>query len=628
MTSTNGIVWESVINDLGGCRDIVWSGGKFVIAHFALPGFSTSTDGKSWNNTAFQTSGGYICITYSPDLNIFVSVNKDGDVVKSIDDGLTWASITTPPNANFPKSIVWSSELNIFVIVYRTGTERVAYSSNGDDWFNVIVSLNEWNDIAWSPQLELFVAVAGTGDNRVMTSTDGIIWTDGTIPLRLWESVEWSELGFFIATAKDGFILYSNDGLIWTESILSGSLYGGCWSKEIGIFVIVGLDIIHTSSLKNRKPTNENIFNNEFNSIDEDGTWSFNSLNTNSILLNGSSVSTLIGDKQDKLQAGTNISIDALTSEISCDLTAGENINITTDGVISSTGGTTLTGGTNITIEGGAVSCDLSAGTNIDITGGVISSTGGGTTLTGGTNITIEGGAVSCDLTAGTNISIDAFTSEISCDLSAGTNINITDGVISSTGGGTTIDNTTELDVLSLKTDDLIVNDIVNTDTREFNTIVIRRPNQTYGGADPSILIRELQCWVNDINILVANSIDLVSYFASFLNNSVPIDPPELNRPASNAYNNDITGNLDTGSPGDDVNIAIIIKNIPLTFVKDIQSLVFYMRFESVASARTLGLGIELYNTNDDPNLQTALEATSVITNAFQIFRYDFGYRR
>ena len=78
--------------------------------------------------------------------------------------------------------------------MYRTGAERVAYSFNGDDWVNVIVSLNEWNDIAWSPQLELFVAVAETGDNRVMTSTDGIIWTNGTIPLYLWESVEWSEL--------------------------------------------------------------------------------------------------------------------------------------------------------------------------------------------------------------------------------------------------------------------------------------------------------------------------------------------------------------------------------------------------------------------------------------------------
>ena len=36
MTSTNGIVWESVINDLGTCRDIVWSGGIFVITHLNL----------------------------------------------------------------------------------------------------------------------------------------------------------------------------------------------------------------------------------------------------------------------------------------------------------------------------------------------------------------------------------------------------------------------------------------------------------------------------------------------------------------------------------------------------------------------------------------------------------------
>ena len=87
---------------------------------------------------------------------------------------------------------------------------------------------------------------------------------------------------------------------------------------------------------------------------------------------------------------------------------------------------------TNISIDATtkAISCDLSAGTNISI------------------DATTK--AISCDLTAGTNISIDAFTSEISCDLSAGTNINITDGVISSTGGGTTIDNTTDLDVNTL----------------------------------------------------------------------------------------------------------------------------------------------------------------------------------
>ena len=133
-----------------------------------------------------------------------------------------------------------------------------------------------------------------------MTSTDGINWIDGTIPLYLWESVEWSDLGFFIAIATDGFIAYSSDGFNWIDSVLTGGLRGGCWSRELGIFVIVGLDNIYTSSLKNIKPTNQNIFNNEFNSIDEDGTWTFTSLNTSSILLNGSSVSTLISDKQDK----------------------------------------------------------------------------------------------------------------------------------------------------------------------------------------------------------------------------------------------------------------------------------------------------------------------------------------
>jgi len=243
--------------------------------------------------------------------------------------------------------------------------------------------------------------------------------------------VKWSDLGFFIAIATDGFIAYSSDGFNWIDSVLTGGLRGGCWSKELGIFVVVGLDIIYTSSLKNRKPTNENIFNNEFNSIDENGTWTFNALNTNSILLNGSSVSTLIGDKQDKLQAGTNISIDALTGDISCDLSAGTNISIDASTKAISCD---LTAGTNISIDATtkAISCDLSAGTNISIDASTK--------------------AISCDLSAGTNISIDATTKAISCDLIAGENVDITDGVISSTGGGTTIDNTTDLTVNSLTT--------------------------------------------------------------------------------------------------------------------------------------------------------------------------------
>jgi uncharacterized Zn-binding protein involved in type VI secretion len=459
--------------------------------------------------------------------------------------------------------------------------------------------------------------------------------------------VEWSDLGFFIAIATDGFIAYSSDGFNWIDSVLTGGLRGGCWSRELGIFVIVGLDNIYTSSLKNIKPTNENIFNNEFNSIDEDGTWTFNSLNTSSILLNGSSFSTLIGDKQNELTTGANITIEG--DEISCDLTAGTNINISTDGVISTTGlQNELTAGANITIEGDEISCDLKAGTNINITGSIISTTGLQNELTAGANITIKGDEVSCDLTAGTNIDItggilsttglqNELTAganitierdEVSCDLTAGTNIDITGGIISTTGLHTTIDDTSVLDVKSLKTEVLSVNDINNNDTREFNTIVIRRPKQTFGGASPLLLIRELQCWVNDKNILVDNANNLVSYFVLFsgLDNSETsaLDPADPLKPASNAYNNDITGNFDTTS-SDNVDVALIIKNIPLTLINNIQSVVFYPRLESTTADRTIDIGIELYNTNDDPNLGVALEATIVIDTYFQVYRYDFA---
>jgi len=99
---------------------------------------------------------------------------------------------------------------------------------------------------------------------------------------RSWETIRWSgDLSIFLAIAKDGYIAYSTDGFIWTESVLSGSLRGCCWSPELGTFVIVGQSgLLYSTSLKERKPTNDNVFNNEFNSIDETGIWSLKSLTT------------------------------------------------------------------------------------------------------------------------------------------------------------------------------------------------------------------------------------------------------------------------------------------------------------------------------------------------------------
>jgi hypothetical protein len=111
------------------------------------------------------------------------------------------------------------------------------------------------------------------------------------------------------------------------------------------------------------------------------GTVSSNLIVSGSLDVKTALTLPIIGDvegtiqgKQNQLTTGANITIDS--NEISCDLTAGTNIDITS-GVISTTGlQNELTTGANITIDGDEISCDLTAGTNIDITSGVISTTG------------------------------------------------------------------------------------------------------------------------------------------------------------------------------------------------------------------------------------------------------------
>jgi len=167
-----------------------------------------------------------------------------------------------------------------------------------------------------------------------------------------------------------------------------------------------------------------------------------------------------IGFYPDVADAGgfaTTTSIYAPAKAISCDLTAGTNISIDASAISCD-----LSAGTNISIDAStkAISCDLSAGTNISIDASAISCD-----LTAGTNISIDAStkAISCDLSAGTNISIDASTKAISCDLTAGENISIdTDGVISSTGGGTTIDTTADLNVNTITTQSTTRDNIMN----------------------------------------------------------------------------------------------------------------------------------------------------------------------
>ena len=291
MTSTNGIDWEEGISyPPYGLFEIAWSPklSLFVVVFTTEPCVATSPDGKNWTNLPYNTPfTNVVAVTWSEELELFVALSFNGRVMTS-PNGTTWTNRGDQLGSE-GQSLVWSKELNLLVAVSQSGTNRVATSSDGITWTTLLVSQNAWNDIEWSPSLGLLVAVADSGTgNRVMTSSDGINWVDGSITDRSWESIRWSgDLGIFLIVATDGYIAYSTDGFIWTESVLTGNLRGCCWSPELGTFVIVGEGgRIYSTSLKERKPTSDNVFNNEFNNINESGEWTFKTLNSTDLTSN------------------------------------------------------------------------------------------------------------------------------------------------------------------------------------------------------------------------------------------------------------------------------------------------------------------------------------------------------
>jgi hypothetical protein len=80
------------------------------------------------------------------------------------------------------------------------------------------------------------------------------------------------------------------------------------------------------------------------------------------------------------------------------------------------------------------------------------------------------------------------------------------------------ITTSTDLNTNSLNTKNISVNGEVNIDANTyFDTIVIRRPTVFSGDGNFFLGLRELQCWVNNSNILFDNANDFISNYALWL---------------------------------------------------------------------------------------------------------------
>jgi hypothetical protein len=157
-------------------------------------------------------------------------------------------------------------------------------------------------------------------------------------------------------------LAYSTDGFNWIENVLSGILRGVSWSNELSLFLVSGNNQLYTSSFKNRQPTNHNIFDSEFISINENGEWTFKSLTATTIkgtkLIYGEDIDVeeAIGDKQDIITDGSlsitkTLNLQTTLNQKQDILQAGTGIDITNN-VISSTSTSSFVGFRAVTAQG------------------------------------------------------------------------------------------------------------------------------------------------------------------------------------------------------------------------------------------------------------------------------------
>ena len=267
-----------------------------------------------------------------------------------------------------------------------------------------------------------------------------------------------------------------------------------------------------------------------------------------------------------------------------------------------------------------------------------IANTDGLQSALNGKQPTIEDGDLTIAKTYGLQTAFDNKYDDTGGSISG--NVDITGDLVS---GTTNIisELETKQDEITISTDltcnILSSNQVLVSDPLFFDTIVIRRPTDITGfGFDFIINLQELQCWVNDENILASNAGLLQSYFALSADKENDIGEDTDNSPASGIYNNlfsfvaaGITFFYSVHSPTsgykNNNDVALIIKDIPPTAIQDIQSLVLYNRTDDPYDTRTIGLSIELYNEDQDASLSNILISTSAITTANDVYRYDFN---
>lgn len=213
-------------------RGVAYGNGRFVAVADGGPyRFMYSDDGINWATTTTPAdanawravaygNGRFVAVACGVGIDASVSGNCNTDVVGTrvmySFDGITWATTTALGDGDRWRGITYGD--GQFVAVAQVGTNRIMTSPDGITWTaRPHPENNQWFGVAYGNGR--YVAVAETGTNRVMYSDDGAItWTATTTPSeQVWRGVAYGN-GRFVAVGGGSTaerIMYSFDGMHW-----------------------------------------------------------------------------------------------------------------------------------------------------------------------------------------------------------------------------------------------------------------------------------------------------------------------------------------------------------------------------------------------------------------------------
>jgi uncharacterized protein YjdB len=135
----------------------------------------SSDNGVTWESADSPANADWQCITFGDGLFVAIAQNN---VIRS-QDGTNWTLINNAPSQRWT-SVTYGNGKFVAVCA-SNNTQRIMYSSNGQDWTlanQQNTNLNMWYGVTYGNGKFVAVGMNNTANTNIITSSDGISWNN------------------------------------------------------------------------------------------------------------------------------------------------------------------------------------------------------------------------------------------------------------------------------------------------------------------------------------------------------------------------------------------------------------------------------------------------------------------